>query len=136
MSYSINLLTNKPLCELVVGDANKDREDASYQLTVVGHSQMTRATAAAETAGKLTLAIAQVTTLTAIIPTLPEASQEERELEKRKFERERDRLLDQQKREGVRDLLARERRVKNLTQEIADIDEFVVLVEAHKDTLA
>ena len=135
MAYSLNALTTRPECDVVVQDATEDRGRLTYSLTVAGHSQEVRVSTASDITTDLAVANAQITALETIIPTLPVDAQEERQLEKRKYERERERLLDRQRSSGGRALLARELDVALINAQVTELDAFIAAVQAHKATL-
>ncbi|WP_310393913.1 hypothetical protein [Hymenobacter sp.] len=136
MAYSVNFLTTRAECDAALKQAGDIRERLDFRLTVFSRSQDLRADSAGDITANLAVANAQITALTAIIPTLPAESQPERELEKRKYERERDALLDRQQAVGSVALLSRELEVVLITLQLAEVDAYLGVVNAHKATLA
>jgi len=135
MAYSVTLLTTRMECDAALRQATEIRERLSFRLTVLTRSQELRAESAGDISADLAVANAQIAALTTIIPTLPIDSQQERELEKRKYERERSALLDRQQMVGSVVLLNRELEVALINLQLVEVAAYSTTVQARREAL-
>lgn len=128
-------MLTKADCQAVLDQVADDRSRFVFRQTVATRSQDISTSSAAHIAADLAVANANINLLTTLIPTLPASDQPARELEKRKFERQRDALTDRQQSGGAVALVERELEAKLVVLQLAEVDAFIAAVQARQAAL-
>lgn len=134
--YSIEKLTQISDCDAVLTWAQTEKEN--LELKKLNESKLTRnySNTSLSIETELQSVITQMSTINAILPTLPEGSIKEENLKKlRKLDYRKFLLEDRRINYGVVALLEKELDVERITKEIVEIDAFMTSVTQKKATL-
>lgn len=136
MDYSVELLTTEDDCDQLLEQNADELRTLRHRAASYDYQRETSTDTAAEVAAELTGVDAEITSLTAALPTLPEGDM------KRKRTRElevatarRNTLRHRQGNQGALAVLNRENDLAQVNAQIAEAEAFKAAVEARKAAL-
>lgn len=137
MAYSVNSISTKADCDLLINIATKDKGDLEFRKVSLQRQQTNYSENSVEIAAELTAVNAELSALTTIINSLPDGETKDAQItRKKKAELKQFLLTERKDNYGSVALLSKELDLERVQKEIAEINAFVVAIEARKSAIA
>lgn len=136
MSYSTALLTTAADCDLLIGLANKVEGDLEFRKLSLQRQQTSYTENSVEVNSELDAVTAELTALTSIIASLPDGTNKEEQITKKKKAELKQYLLSQKKDEyGSVALLNKEYELGRIERELEETQTFITALEERKTAI-
>ncbi|WP_026710123.1 hypothetical protein [Flavobacterium filum] len=134
--YSVSNLTTVADCDVLLGIAQKEKSDLNFKKLSEERLVTNYSNTAVEIDAILQGVNAEIAAVDTVIAILPEGPTKEAE-EKRKVRLEYRKFLLENRKEsyGAVALLEKELDLERVNKQLAEVDEFIAEVTAHRDTL-